>query len=136
VRVYTDIAYHEEWAIVAHYEPSLSLANFLGAPHRDEVDISQFEEMRERTERAGFVQRRPQSWAWLVSLPRGIVRFRRLEFVVFDDWTRFCQQQPADQLGNSVEIPTEVDDGFEIRWIWGRQARIRAGYFLARIRQG
>jgi hypothetical protein len=91
--------------------------SFLWGPEGDEVDIRQFEEMRERTELAGFVQRRPQNWAWLEALP--IVSFRRLDFVVFDNWTSFCQQQSAEQLGKPVEISTDVDDGFEIRWIWG-----------------
>jgi len=123
VRVYSDIGYGFYWNEVAHSEETLSLDNFLAGPAVENGlppdDIATFEEMRRQTRLAGAIQLRPQSRAWLVSLPRRIVRFRRVDFAVFDDWALFAQQQPAGQLDRTVVIPTERDAGFEVRWVWG-----------------
>jgi hypothetical protein len=121
VRVYSDVGYHFWWHLVAHAEETLSLDNFLNGPEGDGLPadhIETYEEMRRQTQLAGAIQLWPQVRAWLGSLPRGTVRFRRIEFAVFDDWALFTQQQPADELDCELVIPSERDAGFEICWVW------------------
>jgi hypothetical protein len=47
--------------------------------------------------------------------------FRRLDFAVLD---LFAQVQPADQLDQMVEIPSDGDDGFRVRRFWGGHGHI------------
>jgi hypothetical protein len=110
VRVFTDVAHGELWAIVAGYEPSLSLVAFLRNNADDpDLDVEMYAEMRRQTMMAGRVLLLPQTRTWLESLPQGIVNFRWLEFAISDDLELFWQVQPAE---NMVGIYNSGDAGF------------------------
>jgi hypothetical protein len=116
VRVFSDIADGDLWAIVANLEPSLVLGAFLESQADDlgPGDVEHYEEMRRQALLASSMQLSAQSRTCLEALPRGIVSFRRLEFAVFDDWGHYAQIQPGDQLRWVSRVSTTGDAGLQI----------------------